>query len=287
MRVVLLLCALLPGAPLAGAQERKDDANKDAPRVTLIAPLGVNAGATATVRVRGLRLADATEVKFPGATQPVAATIRSKGKADLPQGVEAADAGDTQVEVELAVPKETPAGELPLVVVTPAGQTAPRALLVTDPATTTQEKEGNNGFRQAQALKPPTTIRGRIENAEDVDVFSFTARSGQTVVAEVSAARHGSLLDSLLTLYDAHGNVLATNDDAGSDADAAGNDEGDPKKDPEKVRAARACRDSVLRFRCPSDGTYYLSLLDANGRGGPTHGYQLGVKLDDATPPKE
>jgi hypothetical protein len=286
MRAELLLCALLLSAPLVRAQEKKDDAKKDAPRVTLIAPLGVNAGATATARVRGLKLADATEVKFPDAKTPITVTIKSKGKADLPPGAEAADAGDTQVEVELTVPKETPAGELPLVVVTPAGQTTPRALLVTDPATTIDEKEGNNGFRQAQALKPPATVRGRIENPDDVDVFSFTARSGQTVVAEVSAARYGSLLDSLLTLYDARGNVLASNDDATPDADATGDDDGDRKKDPEKALAARARRDSVLKFRCPSDGTYYLSLLDANARGGAAHVYQLTVRLSDENPAK-
>jgi len=218
-------------------------------------------------------------VKFPGAGQPVAATIKSKGKADLPPGAEAADVGDTQVEIELTVPKETPPGELPLVVVTPAGATVPHALLVTDPAATTEEKEGNNGFRQAQPLKLPTTVRGRVENADDVDVFSFTARSGQTLVAEIAAARHGSALDSLLTLYDARGNVLAGNDDASSDADAgAGEDDAD-RKDPVKLQAARARRDSVLKFRCPSDGTYYLSLLDANGRGGSAHVYQLSVKL--------
>jgi hypothetical protein len=233
MRVALLLCALLPlSAPLSLAQEKKDEATKDVPRVTLIAPPGVNAGATATVRVRGLRLADATAVEFPGAKQPVAATIKSRGKADLPPGAEAADAGDTQVEVELTVPKEAPAGEVPLVVVTPAGRTAPRPLPVPDPATPTDEKEGNNGFRQAQPLKPPTTVRGRIESAEDVDVFSFTARPGQTLVAEVSAARYGSLLDSLLTLYDARGNVLASNDDASPDVEARGDDVGDRKKDP-------------------------------------------------------
>jgi len=264
------------------AQEKKDEAKKDVPRVALVVPLGVNAGVPTTVRIRGVKLSDATEVKFPGAKPPVAATIKSKGKADLPQGLEAADVGDTQVEVELTIPTETPAGEVPLVVVTPAGASEPHALQVTDPATTVEEKEGNNGFRQAQALKPPATVRGRIENTEDVDVFSFTAKSGQTLVAEVEAAKHGSALDSLLTLYDARGNVLATNDDAAADADsAAAEDDNAALKDPARQQAARAKRDSLLRFRCPSDGTYYLALLDANGRGSATHVYQLGVKLEN------
>ena len=274
----ILALALL--APPVGAEDKKDEPKKDPPRVALVTPLGVSAGATGTVKVRGTRLADATEIRFPDAKAPVTATIKSKGKADVPQGMEAAEVGDTQVEVELAVPKETPVGELSLVVVTPAGGSEPRPLLVTDAATTVEEKEGNNGFRQAQALTLPATVRGRVDNADDVDVFSFTAKSGQTLVAEVDAARHGSSLDSLLTLYDAAGNVVATNDDAASDAEAgAADDDNEQRKDPAKLRAARAKRDSLLCFGCRSDGTYYLALLDANGRGGSTHVYQLSIKI--------
>lgn len=279
-RFLLYVCTFLflGGAP-AIAQDKKDDAKKDPPRVVLISPLGVTAGTTAVLKIRGFGLAEATEVKLPGATPPIVATIKSKGKADAAQGVEPADAGDTQVEVELTAPKEAAASILTVVVVTPAATTEPHALLVTDPAETTEEQEPNGGFRQPQALALPTTVRGKIENAEDVDVFSISAKSGQTVVAEVAAARHGSALDSLLTLYDARGNVLVTNDDAGPELsdDGAGHDD-NPRPDPVKALAARAKRDSTLTFRCLADGTYFLSLLDAHGRGGAAHVYQLSVK---------
>lgn len=277
-----LLLALLTAPPPAHAQEKKDDAKNDTPRVVLVAPLGVPAGSTATVKVRGVRLADATAVKFPDAKPPITATVKSKGKAELPQGMDAAQVGDTQVEVELTVPGDTPAGALTLVVVTPAGETPPYALPVTDPAQSADEKEGNGGFRQAQELSLPATVRGRVENAEDVDVFSFSAKAGQTVVAEAAAARHGSALDPLLTLYDARGNILASADDAGSDADPeAGDDDKGARRDPAKALAARAKRDCTLTFRCTSDGTYFLCLLDANGRGGAAHVYQVSVKVRD------
>lgn len=273
---------ILLGGATTVAQEKKDDAKKDPPRVVLISPIGVTAGMTAVLKIRGLGLADATEVKFPRATPPISATIKSKGKADAVQGVEATEAGDTQVEVELAIPSEA-SSTLTVVVVTPAGSTAPHELLVTDPARSTDEKEPNGGFRQPQALALPTTVRGKIEHAEDVDVFSITLQSGQTLVAEVAAARLGSALDSLLTLHDSRGNVLALNDDAGSaPSDTESDDENEASRgDPAKAQAARAKRDSALRFRCPSGGTYFLSLVDANGRGGLTHPYQLSVSTAD------
>lgn len=278
--LLLFFCTLMPwGGSIAVAQDKKDDAAKDAPRAVMINPLGVTAGTTATVKIRGLRLAEATEVKVPAATPPISATIKSKGKADAVQGVEPADAGDTQVEIELTVAKEAAASTLTVVVVTPAGTTEPHALLVTDPAESTDEQEPNGGFRQTQALALPRTVRGKIENAEDVDVFSISVKSGQTLVAEVAAARHGSALDALLTLYDARGHVLVTNDDSGfAPPDEGAEDDNDnSRRDPAKAHAARAKRDSALRFLCPSDGTYFLALADANGRGGVTHPYQLSV----------
>ena len=45
-------------------------------------------------------------------------------------------------------------------------------------------------------------------------------RAGQRLVCEVLAARHGSALDSLLTLYDADGRQVATNDDTAGSTDS-------------------------------------------------------------------
>ena len=261
----------------AAAQEKKDDPNKNVPRVALAVPLGVAAGEAATVRIRGQRLAEATEVQFRGAVHPIAASIKSKGKAEVPQGAEAAEVGDTQVEVELKVPAETPTGPIDLIVVTPAGATPPHALLV-GPAT--EEKEPNPGFRQPQALTLPATVRGRVENAEDVDVFSFEAKAGETIVAEVSAARHGSALDPLLTLYDHDCNVLTAADDAPPPAAKATPVAGAEGDGDAAARGTRTARDPVLRIRCPADGTWFLALNDAHGRGGAAHVYQLTVRAE-------
>jgi hypothetical protein len=87
----------------------------------------------------------------------------------------------------------------------------------------------------------------------DVDVFRFSAKAGQKIVAEVTAARLGSALDSSLSLYDESGHILASNDDEGS-------------------------TDAILRTTLPKDGRYLLVLIDANDKGGAAHPYQLLIR---------
>ena len=84
-------CAALASSrpPPAPAQEKKKDEDKG-PRVTMVSPLAVAPGAAATLKVRGLRLAEATEVRSPEANPAVKAVIKSKGKAEMSQGREAA-----------------------------------------------------------------------------------------------------------------------------------------------------------------------------------------------------
>jgi hypothetical protein len=223
---------------------------KDAPRVVLAAPLGVVPGTPTRLTVRGLKLDTATAVRF---TDPKAtAKILNKGKAPLGKDQTPAQVGDTQLEVEVTLP---PGAAGSFVVVTPAGDSKPHELLVDTTAPVMAEKEPNNGFAQAQPIALPQAVDGRIDQPQDVDVYRFAGKAGQRVVLEVFAARHGSALDSVLTLYDADGRELAANDDADGSAD------------------------SRLEVTLPRDGTYYVSLLDAHDQGGPTHVYRLVARL--------
>jgi len=127
----------------------------------------------------------------------------------------------------------------------------------------------------------PVTVK---TSSGDVRFSAYRGSASiDTTTGDISV---GGYCGFLLSARAESGNVLASNDDATPDADATGDDDGDRKKDPEKALAARARRDSVLKFRCPSDGTYYLSLLDANARGGAAHVYQLTVRLSDENPAK-
>ncbi len=172
----------------------------------------------------------------------------------MPDPKEADRVGNTQAEVEVTLPPDYPARTVTVTVLTPAGESPPHALLV-DRGPVVAEREPNNGFREAQPLAPGQQVQGAISQKQDVDVYRFEGKAGQQVVAEVLAARHGSALDSFLTLHDGEGRILASNDDS----------DGGP--------------DSRVELRLPRDGTYYLSVIDANDQGGPAHVYRLALRV--------
>ncbi len=123
------------------------------------------------------------------------------------------------------------------------------------------EQEGNNEPKHAQRLTMPIIVNGRMDQAGDADLFRFDGGAGDEIVAEVSARRLNSPLDSRLRLTDASGLQIAANDDF--DDKGAG------------LTTHQA--DSYLRARLPADGTYYLELTDAPHQGGPEYGYRLRV----------
>lgn len=246
---VLAACAM----PLRAEEKKKDD-KKDEPKILLITPFSVVRGKPATLHIRGLKLAEALEVHVQAAGTAVPATIKEKKKVEPIKPFDAPKVGDTEITLELTVPPDLAAGELSIVAVTKAGDTAPQSVLLLNAASTIEEKEPNGGFREAQEIQIDQTVRGGIQDSADVDVFKFRARAGEQIVAEVDAARHGSLLDSLLTLYDERGHELASNDDSAAGAD------------------------SILNFKIPSDGAYLLCLSDANGAGSQAHAYVLRLR---------
>jgi hypothetical protein len=125
----------------------------------------------------------------------------------------------------------------------------------------TLDKEPNNRKENAQRVKLPMIVNGRIDRPGDWDVFRFDGRAGEEIVAEVSARRLNSPLDSLLRLTDAAGRELALNDDA-EDKGAA-------------LLTHQA--DSRLSFKLPANGAYYLHLGDAQGKGGAEYAYRLRI----------
>jgi hypothetical protein len=121
------------------------------------------------------------------------------------------------------------------------------------------EKEPNDDPAHAQKVKLPIIINGRIDRPDDWDVFQFTGRGGATIVAEVTARRLDSPLDSQLRLTDAAGKLLAMNDDH-EDLGSG-------------INTHQA--DSYLTAKLPADGTYYVSLGDTARHGGEAYGYRL------------
>jgi hypothetical protein len=240
-----ILCLLLGGAA-ASAQ------GKEGPKVLVPMPLGVAAGATTRLTLRGLRLDTATEVRCQA--PKARAKLLGKGKVGVPKAEDAPRLGDTQVEMELTLPPDHPGRTVTVTVVTPAGESPAHPLLV-ERAPVLAEKEPNNGFREAQPIAVPVELQGSIGQPQDVDVFRIEGKAGQRLVLEVLAARFGSPLDPLLTLYDSGGQVVAGSDDVDGSTDAR------------------------IEITLPRDGAYYLGVADANDQGGPQYLYRLSVRV--------
>lgn len=239
--------ALLPA--VAGAQEKKPDV----PRCIAVAPMTVSPGTTVLLKIRGTKLSSATEVRFPGAAA-LTAVIKQKKAAEVPNGLDGKDVGDTLVEAEVVIPADCKAGAMAFVVVTPEGDASGGSVQVRDPATVLEEKEPDNGFSEAQVVEFGRVLKGSIKEDKDVDVFRFAGRAKQRVTAELSASCCGSLLDAGLTLFDAQGQILAMNDDHGK------------------------TRDPRVNVQLPADGAYFLSVNDVHDRGGAWHNYELSLK---------
>jgi len=116
-------------------------------------------------------------------------------------------------------------------------------------------------MKNAQKVKLPSIVNGRIEKPGEWDIFRFDGRAGEEVVAEVVARRLDSPLDSILKLTDAAGKQLAMNDDT--------EDKG--------AGMLTHHADSYLKFKLPSSGTYYLHLGDSQQKGGPLYAYRLRI----------
>jgi len=123
------------------------------------------------------------------------------------------------------------------------------------------EQEPNNEPKQAQRVVLPVIVNGHIDTPGDIDVFAFVCGPGAKVVAEVTARRLNSPLDSWLKVTDATGRQIAFNDDR--------EDKGAP------LLTHQA--DSYLTFTAPTGGLYYLTIGDAQRKGGPEYAYRLRI----------
>ena len=119
--------------------------------------------------------------------------------------------------------------------------------------------EQKNPIGGTQKLKLPIIVNGRIEQPGDSDTFRFTVREAEPIVAEVHARRLDSPLDSIITLTDDDGKLIAVNDD-----------HSDPGSGLNTHHA-----DSYLRLKLPCAGTYKLTLTDTARAGGETYTYRL------------
>jgi len=124
------------------------------------------------------------------------------------------------------------------------------------------EVESNNSIEDAQKVTLPVIINGKIAKSSDTDVFRFEGKSGGTVVAEVTARRLYSPLDSILKLTDESGKILDFNDD---------------NKEEKNIGLLTHSADSYISFRLPEDGNYFVHLADSQNQSGDSYAYRLRI----------
>lgn len=247
LRLSALLVTLLAACP----------GRANPPVASYIFPAGGQRGQAVNVRVGGLFLHGQCpfEMLGPGVeANPLlkrTKTIWFEGPLlPLPESQQAEDYPQDYAG-QIRIKPDSPLGLRPWRVWTAQGAAAgPVQFMIGDlPEVVEQEIDGDP---VPVEVRLPVTINGRIFPREDVDIWSFTAKKGQTITGEVHAARLGSPLDSYLEVIDPQGRRVAENDDTFG-------------------------ADSLVRFTAAMDGQYQVRIRDVNFRGGPAYVYRLTV----------
>ncbi|MDB5350724.1 MAG: putative serine proteinase, subtilase family [Planctomycetota bacterium] len=229
MKKAALLSAILATA----LSSRSVTAQMAVPTVRNVKPLVVGAGQTAAIEIRGENLDGASAIVFE----------------DLDARVEAVEPSGDRVKARIVVPKDIAPGLRSFRVITPRGLSNAGSFVVGRPIPSIVETGANHGFKTAQRVANPVTVEGNLANGDEVDVFAIEMKAGQTLVAEAFAARAGSGLDALVTIFSPDGRELAADDDLFG-------------------------RDAAAWVHVPVSGRYYVQIQDANGRNrdGATEG---------------
>jgi hypothetical protein len=227
------------------------------PMVTHVNPVAVQRGTTTevTVECRTSSLAGAYRVLVEGAgvtAEPIAA--KETLKVDPKGGVPTVAA----IKLKVAVAADARQGVREFRIATRHGISSLGQLVVVD-SPVVREQPGMNTAEKPQAVTVPCVVCGRIEVAENVDYYKFSAKAGQTLSFEVFCARIEDKIhdlqkhaDPLVAVYDATGKELAASDDG-------------------------FFADPVLGFTVPKDGEYRVAIRDAKYDGDPRWVYALTI----------
>ena len=162
---------------------------------------------------------------------------------------------------ELTPPAKDAGAGIQLIAAHRKGFVSNRVPFVLDTLPECFEKEPNHDRAHAQKITLPIIINGRIEKPEKWDVFQFSGKSNDTVIAEVYARRLDSPLDSVIKLTDKQGTLLAFNDDHEDLGSGLNTHQAD----------------SYLMARLPADGIYDVHIGDIARKGGEEYAYRLRI----------
>ncbi len=161
--------------------------------------------------------------------------------------------GSTQVTIEVIAPANCPRTVPDLVLIQPDGVKVGVPIVVgPDVAAVLQVKKPLANFTNAMLLPGPAAIVSGALDGDDPHVFHFDAKAGETWDISLSAGRIGSSADPILRVRDARHYTLMLS-------------AGDKK------------RDRHIVFKAPTDGPYYIEVIDAESKGGGDYNYLLSL----------
>ena len=226
-------------------------------------PLGLQPGVVTRVRLQGRLLDDIDRVwlspvraaeyyrltfpfTIPVRVGPDVAAQRVEGK------VVRRAAGEA--ELELSLPAGASAGLWRLWVATPEGEVDGLSFEVARERTVKEDRVAG-----PVPLPDPVIVNGRLAQPGEEDRYAIEAVAGKPIHAWTLATQLGlPRIDTVLTLWDANGQVIAESDDLMT---GQGTVIGNP--------------DSSLYYLPSADGRLVLSVRDRTGRGGADFVYRL------------
>jgi Bacterial pre-peptidase C-terminal domain len=223
---------------------------KELPVVKYSIPLAVPTAGKSKITFRGVRLDGVKSASTT--TKEVTVKFVEAKKAGVPNNYPAEKLGDTEVSVELELPKNFSGDTLPITVKDANGESAVFNLIVAPKII--NEVEPNDDFDKAQKLVGPITVDGVLQRERDIDLYQIDGKKGQELSVAIVSAKLGSPADAMLTLYDANKQVLKIVDDVDKSADPS------------------------CTIKLPADGIYYVCVTEANDLGTAQFGYRLVVK---------
>ncbi|MBP90023.1 MAG: hypothetical protein CMJ64_25500 [Planctomycetaceae bacterium] len=264
LKMKLFCCLLALLATIALASPALAESKISFRQLTRTYPVAVQRGSTATVEVSSNFTLNDSHAVFFAPAGPEMQLAETELKPDEWKDPEESDIG-TAFHFRVQIPEQQPPGVYEYRIATNQSVSSVAHLVVTDHPVVVEAEGNNDTPANAQAVSIPAAVCGAIERFEDVDYYQIRGEAGQDLVCQIFAQRVTRaihcmairypkihLMDSMLTLLDSNGRVIAQNDNfIGGDA--------------------------LLRCKLPTTGEYVLEVRDARYAGDPRYVYCVEV----------
>jgi hypothetical protein len=246
------------------------------PNILVLFPAGGSLGKTVNAEVRGLNLAGATKVWFDskeliGSIQSVE-ELAEKFPEVLPGDLPPKSKPQAVIRavIQVIIPPSIHPGAYALRLVTPLGLSNSVPFHVMAEPAAAEISTPHSTAKDAQEVRPPSHVFGRLEKRGEVDFYKIHAARGDTFVFELTGTQY---YDPRLAIYGHVGSWF------------------DPDRlarvlcEEEKKSDLMLARPRAT-FRAPEDGDYYLEVSALFGKGSPVSTYVLHISSGSSIAPE-